>query len=68
LNIYSALNGIFYISENNKRYSIKDAVYEKMIAELKEKFRTDVDFDLVDEFQVGKLRKIYKVTIKVIDI
>jgi hypothetical protein len=59
--MYSALNGIFFISKKNNKYGINEEVYEQMINELEAKFAPSFDEAQVDYFQTEHLRKVYKV-------
>ncbi|KAI8970492.1 hypothetical protein BDF20DRAFT_826263, partial [Mycotypha africana] len=61
-----ALNSIFFISSKHSKYTgISEDTYKVMIEELEEKYDVggEVDLDELDQFQVEKLRRIYKVTI-----
>ncbi|ORE11383.1 hypothetical protein BCV72DRAFT_332227 [Rhizopus microsporus var. microsporus] len=62
--MYSALNGIFFISKKNNKYGIDKEAYEQIINELETKFAPSFDEAQVDYFQIGHLRKVYKTAMK----
>ncbi|KAG1137338.1 hypothetical protein G6F38_011386 [Rhizopus arrhizus] len=58
-----AINAIFFISPNNNKYNdISESTYTAMIQELADKYGIGevVNLDDLENFQVQKLRKIYK--------
>lgn len=59
---YSALNSIYYISKDlNETYNIHQDTLDEMVTQIEEKYELKEDIK-TEEFQVKKLRPIYKVS------
>lgn len=54
--VYSALNGIYFISAKNDRYGIRENIHNTMLSEMKERYSVEVNLSDLDSFQVENLR------------